>query len=118
MKVTSQLISTALIRLLRDRHPHRGTCIGLDTLRQAWNATGLRARDLVPALQLAETAGIVRLHGDSFGGRVELTGHGAEVINSPADPAIEQDWIDDITLNRIRQRSLSAKPQPHRRATD
>lgn len=118
MKVTADLISTAMIKLLRDRHPPRGGCIGLDTLREAWNTTGLRASDLDQCLRQAAAAGIIRLHDDSFGGRLELTERGAQVLYAPIDPGNDQDWNDDVALHRIRQRGLVGSASSHRRDSD
>lgn len=117
MKVTPNLIHTAMIRLLRERQLYCGR-IGLETLRQAWEATGLRASDLMPCLRSIEIAGIIRLHGDSFGGNIELTRHGAEVLNASTGGGVEQDWFDDIALYRIRQRSLIDTSNGQRRITD
>lgn len=118
MNVTPDLISAALLKLLRDRHPHRGGCIALETLRQAWNATGLRASDLDPCLRQAEAAQLIRLHHDNRGGYAELTGRGAEVLYAPVDPGNDREWNDDVVLHRIRQRGPAGSPPSHRRNTD
>lgn len=119
MNVTPDIISRALFHILRQRQICEGVCIGMETMQQAWQGTGLRTSDLQCCLRDLEDAGIINVCLFEPRAYIELTKNGADRLSANASPdAAEQSWMDDVVLYRIRQRARSNFVYEHRRTTD
>jgi len=119
MKFTPEVVSAALINILRERQLRSGMCIGMETLWQAWQGTGLRKSDLPLALREVEQAGFVHVRGQESLADVELSADGAELLVPRRRPnAAVQAWMDDVDLYRISQRARENRADGHRRAGD
>ena len=119
MNVTSEVISTALMQILRQRRIGQGMCIGLETIRQDWRSTGLRESDLQLGLRNLEDAGAINVCPFEPRAYVELTGSGAKRLLPEALPDVaDRSYVDEVVLYRIRQRDRSAFAYEHRRASD
>lgn len=117
MNITESIIATALTGILRQRQLRPGMCIGMDTLHQAWQGTGLRSSDLQQALRDLERADLIKASPAQARGYVELTRRGAEQLFSAAAEA--SSWDDDVALYRIRQRLRGQRAErQHRRTGD